>query len=103
MKKANIYLHGRQAGILEEREYLKEYAFTYDGDYDGNPISVTMPIQKDPYVFNRFPPFFDGLLPEGVLLEGLLKHKKINRNDYFIQLIAIGNDTVGAATIQECR
>lgn len=102
MKKANIYLHGKHAGILEEQEYFKKYVFTYDDDYKGNPISVTMPIQKEPYIYSNFPPFFDGLLPEGVLLEGLLKQKKIDKNDFFSQLIAVGNDTVGAVTIQEC-
>jgi len=34
------------------------------------------------FVFDRFPPFFDGLLPEGLLLEGLLKLRKINKFDY---------------------
>ena len=102
MKKANICLHDIHAGILEEREYLKKYIFTYDGDYRGDPISVTMPIQKESYIFTHFPPFFDGLLPEGFLLEGLLKQKKIDRNDFFSQLIAVGNDTVGAVTIQGC-
>jgi serine/threonine-protein kinase HipA len=101
MKKANIYLHGSHAGILEEQEYCKKYVFTYDCDYNGDSISVTMPIKKESYLFSRFPPFFDGLLPEGVQLEGLLKQKKIDRNDLFSQLIAVGNDTVGAVTIQE--
>jgi serine/threonine-protein kinase HipA len=102
MRKANIYLNGNHAGVLEEQEYLKKYLFTYDNDYKGNHISVTMPVQKEPYIYNGFPPFFDGLLPEGVLLEGLLKQKKIDKNDFFSQLIVIGNDTVGAVTIQEC-
>ena len=102
MRKANIYLHGMHVGILEEQEYMEKYVFTYNDGYLGNPISVTMPIQKAPYIYSRFPSFFDGLLPEGVLLEGLLKQKKIDQKDFFSQLIAVGNDTVGAVTIHEC-
>jgi serine/threonine-protein kinase HipA len=102
MKKADIYLHGTHVGILEEQEYLKKYVFSYDLEYNGNPISVTMPIGGKTFVYNKFPSFFDGLLPEGVLLEGLLKQKKIDQKDFFSQLIAVGNDTVGAVTIKEC-
>lgn len=103
MRKASIFLHGHHVGFLEEKEYLKQYTFTYNEDYDSDPISVILPVRKIPFEFDRFPPFFDGLLPEGVLLEGLLKQRKLDRNDYFSQLIAIGNDTVGAVTIEECR
>ena len=60
-----------------------------------------MPTTQKVYKFNNFPPFFDGLLPEGIQLEGLLKIKKIDRSDYFSQLIAIGEDTVGAVTVKE--
>jgi serine/threonine-protein kinase HipA len=40
-------------------------------------------------------------LPEGLLLEGLLKQRKIDKFDYLSQLIAVGNDLVGAVTVQE--
>jgi serine/threonine-protein kinase HipA len=60
-----------------------------------------MPTNQKIYTFKNFPPFFDGLLPEGIQLEGLLKIKKIDRNDNFSQLLAIGKDMVGAVTIQE--
>ena len=53
------------------------------------------------YTFNKFPPFFEGLLPEGIQLEGLLKLNKIDRNDLFSQLIAVGDDVVGAVTVKE--
>jgi serine/threonine-protein kinase HipA len=48
-----------------------------------------------------YSPFFDGLLPEGVQLEGLLKIKKIDRKDYLSQLIAVGADMVGVVTVKE--
>ncbi|MDX2346428.1 MAG: HipA N-terminal domain-containing protein [Legionella sp.] len=48
-----------------------------------------------------FPGFFEGLLPEGVILEALLRQYKIDENDYFQQLIIVGRNVVGAVTIEE--
>jgi serine/threonine-protein kinase HipA len=62
-----------------------------------------MPVEEKEFVFDRFPPYFDGLLPEGILLESLLKLRKIDKYDYFGQLVAVGNDLVGAVTVQEIK
>ena len=69
--------------------------------YKGLVVSQTMPTKEKVYKFDIFPPFFDGLLPEGIQLEGLLKLKKIDKYDYFSQLIAVGNDMVGVVTVKE--
>ena len=76
MRVANVFMHGRKAGMLVEETTGRKYRFEYDGDYDGEPISLSMPISKGTFEYERFPPFFDGLLPEGVLLEALLKRGK---------------------------
>ena len=57
-----------------------------------------MPTSQQHYKFISYPAFFEGLLPEGIQLEALLKDKKINRNDLFAQLVACGADCVGAVT-----
>jgi serine/threonine-protein kinase HipA len=101
MRKAKVYVKGIEAGILTELVQGKEYVFEYIEAYNGLEVSRTMPTNQKVYKFNYFPPFFDGLLPEGIQLEGLLKLKKIDRSDYFSQLIAIGEDTVGAVTVKE--
>jgi len=101
MRGAEVSMHGIPAGILEETEAGNKYRFKYLEGYNGPPIALTMPVDKKEFVFNRFPPFFDGLLPEGVLLEGLLKQRKIDKFDYLSQIIAVGNDLVGAVTVQE--
>jgi serine/threonine-protein kinase HipA len=101
MRKAEVSMHGVPAGVLEETEERKAYRFSYLEDYDGPPISLTMPVEKREFSFENFPPFFDGLLPEGILLEGLLKQRKIDKHDYLSQLIAVGNDLVGAVTVRE--
>lgn len=66
-----------------------EYYFEYDDNYKGNSVSLAMPINQIKYYYNSFPSFFDGLLPEGFMLEGLLKNTNIDANDYFSQLIAV--------------
>ncbi|MBF0529933.1 MAG: HipA N-terminal domain-containing protein [Deltaproteobacteria bacterium] len=101
MRKAEISFNNVPAGVLEELEFGKAYRYTYFPDYSGHPISLTMPVEGREYEFNRFPPFFDGLLPEGIMLESLLRKLKIDRTDNFSQLVAVGNDLVGAVTVKE--
>ena len=101
MRKAKVYVKGIEAGMLTELKQGKEYEFEYLDGYNGLEISRTMPIKERDYKFDTFPPFFDGLLPEGFQLEGLLKIKKIDRYDYFSQLITVGEDMVGVVTVKE--
>jgi serine/threonine-protein kinase HipA len=98
MRSAEISIHNRPAGILKEMEKGRRYCFEYFADYVGPPISLTMPVAQQCYEFDRFPPFFEGLLPEGFNLEALLKTAKIDHNDLLGQLIAVGADMVGAVT-----
>ena len=101
MKKAKVFVKGIEAGILTELKRGSEYVFEYLDGYNGLEVSRTMPTNIKVYRFNKFPPFFDGLLPEGIQLEGLLKIKKIDRNDFFSQLIAVGEDMIGVVTVKE--
>lgn len=100
MRKAKISVHGQPAGLLEEVEAGALYRFDYLPGYEGAPVSLTMPLAQRSYSFQGFPPFFEGLLPEGIMLEGMLRRLKIDRRDYFSQLIATGEDFVGAVTCQ---
>ncbi|MBU0764211.1 MAG: HipA N-terminal domain-containing protein [Bacteroidetes bacterium] len=101
MRTAKVYVCGKEAGLLSELVFGKEYIFVYSDEYNGLPVSLTMPVTQKSYSFDRFPPFFDGLLPEGHQLEGLLKQGKVDRNDFFSQLMLVGSDTVGAVTLKE--
>jgi serine/threonine-protein kinase HipA len=103
MRKADVFIQGKPAGILEEFEKGRRYRFIYFDNYSGLPVSLTMPVRERSFDFDRFPPFFDGLLPEGVLLEALLKRRKIDRHDYFSQILAVGEDLVGAVTVREAQ
>jgi len=101
MRKAKVFVKGIDAGILTELVQGREYVFEYNEGYDGLEVSRTMPKNIKIYKFEKFPPFFDGLLPEGIQLEGLLKIRKIDKHDYFSQLIAIGEDMVGVVTVKK--
>ena len=103
MRRAEVSMHGVPAGILEELAPGEKFRFTYLENYSGPAVSLTLPVEKKEFVFDRFPPYFDGLLPEGFLLEGLLKQRKIDKHDYLGQLIVVGNDLVGAVTVREIK
>ncbi len=99
MRRAIVMVHGNRTGVLTEVSPA-EYYFEYDENYEGEAVSLTMPLNHKKYGYKSFPPFFEGLLPEGVMLEGLLRIAKIDKKDYFSQLIATGNDLVGSVTVK---
>jgi len=101
MRTAKVFFQSTPAGYLQESTDGREYRFEYNVEYGGPPISLTMPVRGKAYVFEEFPPFFDGLLPEGAQLEALLRLHKLDRDDKFGQLLLVGADTVGAVTISE--
>ncbi len=98
-KRAVVFVDGVRAGVFEELEAGRSYVLSYDDGYAGAPVSLTMPPREEPYVFRSFPPFFDGLLPEGFQLEALLRSRKIDKDDFFSQLLAVGSDLVGNVTV----
>lgn len=100
MKRANVFVNRVPAGELQEFERGKRYRFIYLDGYKGDSVSLEMPKNIQIWDYDRLPPFFEGLLPEGMMLEGLLKQRKIDRDDYMAQLIAIGEDVVGNVTIK---
>jgi serine/threonine-protein kinase HipA len=101
MRQAIVKVHGIEAGILTETTD-KHFRFEYHEGYTGAPVSLTMPTSSGGvFQYAHFPPFFDGVLPEGGQLEGLLRIRKMERYDYFSQLIAVGEDLVGAVTVFE--
>jgi serine/threonine-protein kinase HipA len=101
MRSIKIYNFGKLAGRLYEIEKGKTYKFSYDENYSGPSISLTMPVTQKEFEYTEFPPFFDGLLPEGSQLENLLRQTKSDRNDFFSHLVTVGNDLVGAITVEE--
>lgn len=100
VRSAQVEVNNIAAGTLTEVQRGSAYIFRYSDEYDGPAVSLTMPTTTREYTFDSFPPFFDGLLPEGVQLDALLRLNKIDRNDLFAQLTAVGGDLVGAVTVR---
>lgn len=102
MKQAKIYMYNSFAGILTEDE--NGYKFEYDSDYLANEkaesISLTLPLTDKSYISNVLHPFFDGLIPEGWLLDIAEKNWKINNRDRMSLLLACCKDCIGAVSVQ---
>lgn len=101
MRKTEVFVGRTLAGYLEEQTKGTLYRFTYVENYDAPPVSLTMPVKDRSFTFTSFPPFFDGLLPEGMQPESLLRSRKIDKYDLFSQLLAVGRDMIGTVTVRE--
>lgn len=100
MKQAEVYFQDQLAGILTEDE--NGYKFVYTEAYvekKGTPISLTMPVLALPYRSDNMFPFFDGLIPEGWLLDIAQSNWKINPRDRMSLLLACCKDCIGAVSI----
>lgn len=98
--RAVILQRGLLAGHLESLGG-GAWRFVYEPGYAGPPVSLGLPVRAEHYAFATFPPFLDGLLPEGAQLEALLRRRKIDRRDVYRQLIAVGRDLVGSLQVLE--
>lgn len=99
-RRAMIRQHGIPAGHLAELA-AGGWSFTYTTGYDGPRVSLALPVREEPWIFADFPPFLEGLLPEGPQLEAILRKHKIDRGDCFGQLMVVGQDVVGSLTVEE--
>ena len=100
MKRAEVHQQAMLAGLLEGLDGGR-WRFAYADGYSGEPVSLTMPASQTVHEFDRFPPAFEGLLPEGIQLEAMLRRYKLDRSDLFGQLIVAGQDLVGSLTVKE--
>ncbi len=102
---AYVYVRDTFAGILRETD--SGYSFIYDNDYliGEKPlaVSITMPLQKEEYTSKTLFAFFDGLIPEGWLLNVVSHNWKIDRKDRFGILLVACKDPVGNVRIKEAK
>lgn len=106
MRSAEIYYDTILAGKLVETND-GDYTFTYTADYVKNfPnqfITFTMPVRSESYISNRLFPFFEGLIPEGWLLNIASKNWKINPNDRMGLLLGCCQNCIGAVSVQQIK
>ena len=105
MKQAVVFLRDRKAGVLTEDE--NGYTFQYDRDFllsdDAEAISLTLPLSEKPFHDKVLFPFFDGLIPEGWLLDIAEKSWKIDVRDRMSLLLACCKDCIGAVGVEPIR
>ncbi len=101
MKQANVFLNKMLAGILTEDDF--GYEFRYDSDYlkseSAVAVSLTLPLTDKPYRDKVLFPFFDGLIPEGWLLDIAEQSWKISARDRFSLLLACCKDCIGNISV----
>ena len=101
MRKGKVFYKDDLAGIIEEDP--NGITFTYDVYYlkleNAKPVSLTMPLRKEPYTDKVMLPFFDNLIPEGWLLEIAEQNWKINPRDRMGLLLAFCKDSIGAVSV----
>ena len=101
MKTALIEYKGKPAGVLKETDEGYEFLYgkEYLSDADSKPVSLTLPLTEKPYKSPVFFPFFDGLIPEGWLLDVALRNTDISELDRFSLLLLCCKDCIGAVSV----
>ena len=101
MRQGQVYCSGIVAGVITEDE--NGYTFEYDKAYlarnDAQAISLTFPLRNEPYTNNVMFSFFDGLIPEGWMLNIAERNWKINRRDRMGLLLTCCRDCIGNVSI----
>ena len=101
MRQAQIYRKDVLAGILTEDG--GEYRFGYDEAYlkrgDAQPVSLTLPLQAEIFVSPVLFPFFDGLIPEGWLLDVALRNTDISMLDRMSILLLCCKECIGSVSV----
>jgi serine/threonine-protein kinase HipA len=101
MRKAEVKYLEKTAGWLVQDE--EGHHFLYDPAYlespDAKPVSLTLPLKSDKYSSKTMFPFFDGLIPEGWLLEVAERNWKLNQRDRMGLLMNCCRDCIGAVSV----
>lgn len=89
------------AGELSESD--EGYEFRYLPSYlireDARPVSLTLPLKSESYTSRVLFSFFDGLIPEGWLLDVALRNSDISVLDRFSLLLVCCRDCIGAVSV----
>ena len=104
MRKAAIYYKDLLAGTLtetDEGDYTFQYEEKYIKEHPKQFLTFTMPVSAKTYTDKRLFPFFEGLIPEGWLLDIAAKNWKINQNDRMGLLLACCQNCIGAVSVHQ--
>ena len=101
MRKAEIKYNDLTAGYLSQDE--NGFHFIYEKSYLNSinpvPVSLTLPLQENAFDSSILFPFFDGLIPEGWLLDIAETNWKLNPRDRMGLLLTCCKDCIGAVSV----
>lgn len=103
MRKGIVYTNDEIAGTLEKNNdgYVFRYTDQYFANTDKKSISITLPKTKQEHKSKTLFPFFFNMLSEGANKQLQCHLLKIDENDYFSLLLAIGNkEIIGAVYVK---
>lgn len=102
MRQGEIWVNDHLAGVLTEDDH--GYRFTYQEKYleqdEALAVSLTLPLQRETFHSENLFPFFDGLIPEGWLLNIAHKNWKINPRDRMGLLLTTCRDCIGNISVR---
>ncbi len=93
-----VFLSDRRIGSLDDQS--GRLTFTY-GPSVTTPLSVHLPIRTDPFDDAQCRPFFNNLLPEGSWRQAVCRQLRIDENNDFALLKALGSECAGAVTLDQ--
>lgn len=100
-KRGKVFFRDALAGHIEQRD--GEYIFSYDSNYLNSPeavaVSVTLPLREEEFRQTTLFSFFDGLIPEGWLLDLAEKKLRLDRRDRMELLLTVCRECIGAVSI----
>jgi len=102
MRQGKVYYKDHLAGIITETsegDYVFQYDKKYLKEHASEFITFTMPVVDEPYTNQRLFPFFEGLIPEGWLLDIASKSWKIKKDDRMGLLLACCQNCIGAVSV----
>jgi len=101
MRKAEIKFNENTAGWLTQDENGFHFSYTkaYLESEKPVPVSLTLPLQENEFNSQVLFPFFDGLIPEGWLLNIAESNWKLDPRDRMGLLLSCCKDCIGAVSI----
>jgi serine/threonine-protein kinase HipA len=100
-RSGNVYVKNVFCGVVCETD--AGYSFEYNKDYLQNnqaqAVSLTLPLTEKTFQSKTLFAFFDGLIPEGWLLDIAEKNWKINYKDRMGLLLTCCKDCIGAVSV----
>ena len=101
MRRGEVYCDEQLAGVISETD--RGFSFAYDRQYlnmpQARPVSLTLPLREEPFTSKVMFSFFDGLIPEGWLLDVALRNTDISILDRMSLLLLCCKECIGSVSV----